>query len=92
MILVKALQGSLAKGTVRELMTIVPHAPRGNAVHDAPRHTAAFLCQADQRQDAAVTYVAICVVSDIAVEKRCVGAMACRCRPYSIKAYAQDPR
>ena len=29
-------------------MTIVPHAPRGNAVRDALRHTAAFLCQVDR--------------------------------------------
>ncbi|POP79488.1 hypothetical protein CXB37_03145 [Pseudomonas syringae pv. syringae] len=28
----------------------------------------------DQRQDSAVTYVALCVVSDIAVEKRFCGS------------------
>jgi hypothetical protein len=31
----------------RPLMTIVPHAPRGNAVRDDVRHTAVFLCQVD---------------------------------------------
>ena len=34
-------------GPARSLMTIVPHAPRGNAVRDALRHTAVFLFQVD---------------------------------------------
>ncbi|KTB80941.1 hypothetical protein AO069_14965, partial [Pseudomonas syringae pv. syringae PD2774] len=31
----------------RNLMTIVPHAPRGNAVRDALRHTAVLRFQVD---------------------------------------------